>query len=107
MGICAIGAIHLAVSRVIIAVTMNIDMLNESTGWAVALLGKILVVVTRILYFPIITLSLYSRQWFPGNWIYIPIVANSLVWGSVIYVFYYLWRKYLNRKHISAAGYRL
>lgn len=73
---------------------MNIDMLDESTGWAVALLGKILVMVTRILYFPIITLSLYSRQWFPGNWIYIPIFANSLVWGSVIYFSFYLWRKY-------------
>ena len=45
---------------------------------------RILVVATRILYFPVISLSLYSRQWFPGNWIYLPIAVNSLLWAAVI-----------------------
>ena len=72
---------------------MNIDMLDEGTGQTTVLLGKMLVAATRVLYFPIITLSLYSRQWFPGNLIYIPIIANSLIWGITLFGLYSLWRR--------------
>jgi hypothetical protein len=54
---------------------------------------RILVVVTRILYFPVISLSLYSRQWFPGNWIYLPIAVNSLLWATVIGCLILLYQK--------------
>jgi hypothetical protein len=37
------------------------------------------------LHFPIISLSWYSRQWFPGDWIRIPILINSLLWAGGIY----------------------
>ena len=97
IAILSIAAVHLALSRIIVAVTVTIDMLDPDTGRATVLFGKTMIVVTRILYFPILTLSLYSRQWFPGNLIYIPIFFNSLVWGVVLYLVFYLWRKYAAR----------
>ena len=94
LNIGAVAAVHLAVSRIVIAIALKIDMRDAVTGQATVLLGKALVVLSRILYFPIITLSLYSRQWFPGNLIYIPIIANSLIWGVVLYSLYCLWRRF-------------
>jgi hypothetical protein len=91
--VIALSAVHLAVSRVIVAVTMNIDMFATDTGWITVVLGKTLIALTRILYFPIITLSLYSRQWFPGNWIYVPICANSLIWGAAMALVLWWWPK--------------
>jgi hypothetical protein len=46
---------------------------------------RILVIATTVLHYPIIALALYSRQWFPGKWIYVPIGVNSLLWGMAIY----------------------
>lgn len=91
--VIALSAVHLAVSRVIVAVTMKIDMFAADTGWITVVLGKALITLTRVLYFPIITLSLYSRQWFPGNWIYVPICANSLIWGAAMALVLWWWRK--------------
>ena len=91
--VIALSAVHLAVSRVIVAVAMKIDMFAADTGWITVVLGKALIALTRILYFPIITLSLYSRQWFPGNWIYVPICANSLIWGAAMALVLWWWPK--------------
>ena len=46
---------------------------------------EILVWLTRILYFPVLTLSLYKREWFPGEWVLIPMALNSLIWVLGIY----------------------
>jgi len=54
---------------------------------------RLLVMATRILHFPIITLSLYSRQWFPGNWIYVPIFINSFLWALGIYLLFLIGKK--------------
>ncbi|UCF94988.1 MAG: hypothetical protein JSW39_12825 [Desulfobacterales bacterium] len=58
---------------------------------------KIMAGLTRILYFPIISCALYSRSWFPGNWIYILIFVNSLVWGGGVYLVFVLFRKVCRR----------
>lgn len=97
IAILSIAAVHLALSRIIVALTLTIDMLDPDTGRATVLFGKMMIHVTRILYFPILTLSLYSRQWFPGNLIYIPICINSLVWGLAVYWALHLWRRYAAR----------
>ena len=88
-----LAVVHLAVSRAIVAVAMQIDMFAADAGWATIALGRSLIALTRILYFPIITLSLYSRQWFPGDWIYVPIAANSLLWGAGTAIILLWWRK--------------
>ena len=61
---------------------------------------RILVIATTVLHYPIITLALYSRQWFPGKWIYIPIGVNSLLWGLAIYCSAAMGRK-LKKSHDS------
>jgi hypothetical protein len=50
----------------------------------------VLVALTRLLHFPIISLSWYSRQWFPGDWIYVPMAANSVIWAVALYILYIL-----------------
>ena len=90
--VVALAAVHLVVSKAIVAVAMRIDIFAADTGWAAVALGRVLIAITRFLYFPIITLSLYSRQWFPGNWIYIPMGVNSLLWGVAAAVVFWWWR---------------
>jgi len=53
---------------------------------AIGFLIKLLVITTKVLYFPLLTFSLYSRQWFPGYWINIVIIANSLLWAVSIFI---------------------
>ena len=89
----ALAAAHLAVSKAIVAVAMQIDIFAADTGPAAVVLGRVLVALTRVLYFPIITLSLYSRQWFPGNWIFVPISVNSLLWGVAAAAVFWWWRR--------------
>lgn len=50
-----------------------------------SLASKLLVSATKTLSFPIISLSLYPRQWYPGKLIYIPFMLNSLIWATVVY----------------------
>jgi hypothetical protein len=52
---------------------------------------------TRILHFPIISQSWYSRQWFPGDWIRIPILINSLLWACGIYFLVIVFQKIRGR----------
>ncbi len=75
--------VHFALSAVVVPGAMSLTDGPFMQPQA-PLAFRTLVVVTRILYFPIISLSLYSRQWFPGNWIYLPIGVNSLLWAGVI-----------------------
>jgi len=58
---------------------------------------RLLVEVTRIFHFPVISLGLYSRQWFPGDWIFIPVAVNSLLWGYGIYLLICLMRWIKNK----------
>jgi hypothetical protein len=71
---------HFVLGRLVIPLTTN-RLLNQT----VTLVVQLLIWTTRVLYFPIISLSLYSREWFPGDLIYIPIIINSLLWGILIY----------------------
>lgn len=83
--IAGLAAAHFVITKIIVALTMQMGMFAPDGSRIIGIIGHLLVWLTRCLYFPIISLSLYSRQWFPGNWIYIPMVANSLIWGIVIY----------------------
>jgi hypothetical protein len=58
---------------------------------------RVIVGITQLLYFPIISLGLYSRHWFPGNWIYIPIFINSLLWGTALFFAFVFYRKFRQR----------
>jgi hypothetical protein len=81
-----ITLIHFGLSVLIIPMTISVaGALN--TAQSMPTMGlQTLVAATRILHFPIISLSWYSRQWFPGDWIRIPILINSLFWAGGIYL---------------------
>ena len=80
-----IALIHFGLSVVILPMTMSVaGALNAAQSMPTMGL-HFLVTATRILHFPIISLSWYSRQWFPGDWIRIPILINSLLWAGGIY----------------------
>ena len=95
----AIG--HLLLCKAIIAFVLSDPFQNSVTGSAPGMGTLILVNATRILYFPVVTLSLYSRKLFPGDLIYIPIFANSLLWGIGVYLVFVLCR-FISRGHKPA-----
>jgi len=80
-----IAGTHFVLGRLVIPLATNRLLAITDNGQSFTWLVQLLIWITRVLYFPIITLSLYSREWFPGNLIYIPIVINSLLWGILVY----------------------
>jgi len=95
--VVGIAAVHFIATKIIIALTMQMGMFAAGSSSAAGYLGDTLVWVTRVLFFPIITLSLYSRKWFPGDWIYVPVVINSLLWGITIYGLICLLKRFRSR----------
>ena len=92
-----ITLIHFGLSVLIIPMTMTVaGTLNAAQSMPTVGL-KTLVAVTRILHFPIISQSWYSRQWFPGDWIRIPILINSLLWACGIYFLVIVFQKIRGR----------
>lgn len=87
------AAIHFGLSHLILPLTMALVQqasgAPEGAGMAVTLLVRL----TRLLHFPIVTLAIYPREWFPGSWIYLPMAANSLIWGFGIRWLVGLFRK--------------
>jgi hypothetical protein len=98
-----IAIIHFVACVGIVPGTMTLVAGFDSGIQAPSVFFRILVTVTTVLHYPIISLALYSRQWFPGKWIYVPIGLNSLLWGIGIYcggaVYLKLKKKYGNRNH--------
>jgi hypothetical protein len=76
-----IAAIHFGLSNLILPLTTTLakqaSVAPDGPGMALMLLVR----ATKLLHFPIVTLALYPREWFPGNWVYLPMAANSLIWG--------------------------
>lgn len=98
--IFVIAVVHFVLCRLVVFVTIYFNLANTGEGQTLPLLTRLLVSITRILYFPIVSLSLYTRQLFPGNWIFVPIFINSLLWGTAIYLVYRIWKKYTVRKSV-------
>lgn len=91
--IVIIALIHFGSSVVIVATSMWVATAMNPVPAEPTFGFRILVGMTRILHFPIISLSLYSRQWFPGNWIYVPMLVNSFIWAGAIFVIGLLGKK--------------
>jgi len=88
-----IAVIHFGLSNLILPLTLALTKqaaaTPEGTGMAVALLVR----ATKLLHFPLVTMALYPREWFPGEWIYVPMAVNSLIWASGIYWLIGIFRK--------------
>jgi hypothetical protein len=96
--IILIALIHFALSVLIVATALSVGSAVTTEHAQPTLAFKALVVATKILHFPIISQSLYSRHWFPGGWIYIPIFVNSLLWAAGIYFLLYIYKKLRKKK---------
>jgi len=88
--IVLVALIHFGLSVLIIAVSLSVATAANPSPTEPTIWVRIFVEATRIIHFPIISLSLYSRQWFPGNWIYLPMLVNSFIWAAGIYVLFIL-----------------
>jgi hypothetical protein len=85
--------VHFGLSILVVATSMSVATASSPVQPEPSPIFRILVVATRVLHFPIISLSLYSRQWFPGNLIYVPIFINSFLWATGIYLIFLLVKK--------------
>jgi hypothetical protein len=92
-----ITLIHFGLSVLIIPMTMTVAGTLKAAQSMPTVGLKTLVAATRILHFPIISQSWYSRQWFPGDWIRIPILINSLLWAGGIYFLVIIFQKIRGR----------
>lgn len=95
--VVGIATVHFIGTKIIVALTLQMGLFVEGSSRSAGYLGDILVWATRVLFFPVITLSLYSRKWFPGDWIYVPVVVNSLLWGIMIYGLICLLKRFRSR----------
>ena len=94
-----IALIHFALSALIVPATLAVGGTPNFEQSEPSLTFKALVLATRVLHFPIISKSLYSRNWFPGGWIYIPIIINSLLWATGILSLHWVYKKIKEKKN--------
>lgn len=88
---------HFGLSILVVAASMSVATAANPVQAQPSLIFRILVMATRILHFPIISLSLYSRHWFPGNLVYVPIFINSVLWATAIYLLFLLIKKIIGK----------
>jgi hypothetical protein len=77
-----LSGFHLTASMLIVPLTLRVSEYFMGGNWTSPILTG-LHLLTRALYFPVLGLGLYPRHWFPGPWISIPILINSLLWGML------------------------
>jgi hypothetical protein len=89
----AIAVIHFGLSQLILPATVTLTSHTTGAVEGPGLPVTLLVRLTKLLHFPLVTLALYPREWFPGNWVYLPMAANSLIWAFGICLLLRLYRK--------------
>ena len=87
--ILAIAVVHLVFTKVISIITLSVITANVHES-QLPFLGRSLMVVSKVFYFPVFTFALYPRQFFPGNFVIIPLFINSLLWALTIYIIFVL-----------------
>ena len=85
--ILGIAVGHSVVTKLVTMITFSvfsasIDEVRMSS------MGHLLMLISRVLYFPVMTMAWYPRRFFPGDFIAIPMFINSLIWALLIYVLF-------------------
>jgi hypothetical protein len=88
-----IAVVHFGLSNLILPLTVMVAKESAGAPGGPGTAIMFLVRATKLLHFPLVTLALYSREWFPGNWVYLPMAANSLIWAAGIYGLTELFRR--------------
>jgi len=98
--ILIISAIHFGLCRALNHAVLAAAAAHACDGTAAPVSG-FLSGLARVLYFPILSLHLYARNWFPGDLILIVLAANSLVWGIAAYGLFTSIRKTRSKGDLS------
>lgn len=85
--ILAIAATHFVFTKMISTLALSVFAAGVHET-RMPLIGRALMVVSKVLYFPVFTFAWYPRQFFPGNFVNIPLFINSVLWASVIYILF-------------------
>jgi hypothetical protein len=88
-----IAAAHFGLSNLILPLTLALTAQAAGTTDGPGLAVTLLVRATKLLHLPLVTLALYPREWFPGNWVYVPMAANSAIWACAVYYLIGLYRR--------------
>lgn len=89
--ILAIAATHFVFTKMISTLALSVFATGVYEP-RMPFIGRALMAVSKVLYFPVFTFAWYPRQFFPGNFVYIPLFINSLLWALLIYVLFVLIR---------------
>ena len=81
--VLVLGGCHFLVSLLIVPLTLLTGDVLPSGSVKSMLMGG-LHFLTKVFYYPIMAYALYPRHWFPGSWITIPILVNSLLCGFLL-----------------------
>jgi len=87
--ILAIAFVHLIFTKVISIIAMSVVTANVYES-QLSFIGRLLIIMSKVLYFPVFTFAMYPRAFFPGNLVIIPLFINSLFWALFIFVFFVL-----------------
>ena len=85
--ILGIAVIHFVVTKMVAVITLSVFTANVNET-QVSPIGQFMMLISRVLYFPVMTMACYPRRYFPGDLVVIPLFINSLIWALLIYLLF-------------------
>jgi len=101
--ILAIAAVHAAFTKIISIIALSVFTANVHES-QMPFIGRLLMILSKVLYFPVFTFAWYPRQFFPGNLVIFPLFINSLLWALVFYLLFVLIKSLLKKKDNRVAS---
>jgi len=95
--ILAIATVHAVFTKTISIIALYVITANVHKS-QFPFIGRSLMILSKVLYFPVFTFAWYPRQFFPGNLVVFPLFINSLLWALVIYLLFVLINSLLKKK---------
>lgn len=92
--IFAIAVAHAFLTKIISIAAVSV-ITGDVHEPQLSVIGRSLILLSKVLYFPVFTFALYPRQFFPGNLVVVPLFINSLIWAMMIYVLFVLIKRVL------------
>ena len=87
--VLCIAAVHFVVTKMVTMVTFSVVTANADEA-RVSFIKHFLMMLSKVLYFPVLTMAWYPRRIFPGNFI----IINSLLWAMAIYMVFMLLKRW-------------
>jgi len=87
--IFVIAVVHSVFTKFVSTITLSVVTANVNET-QMSFIWRLMMMLSKVLYFPVITLAWYPRQFFPGNFVIIPLFVNSLLWALMIYALFIL-----------------